>query len=681
MKKNLLGLLGSQLINMLSCPIFAQEKIENDDKAPIEQTLITVSSYEQIPVPLRQEAAQTAEWAGSSNFITADQWNQQKSLNIKDLLDFSPGVFVQQRNGAESARVSIRGSGLGRQFQGGGLLLLLDDIPLNTADGAFDFQAIDPWLIDYITVYRGANGMASGGSTLGGVINLGSTQPNSQQNNQLRLSTGSFGTLHGMFDIHASNSNSVNSQWRIKGSHFNQAGFRIQNQQNSNRFAGQFLNQTQTNRTHQLKFYHLNSYAELPSSLSKALLFDNPKQSRGFNINGNFHRNLSYSRLAYKFETANNFSTTFFVAAKELVNPVFTYIDRDSDDIGMMLRWHNTHNDFLLNIQQGWQDERRRENESGLAGADRLFRKQQALTASAVFQHHRYFNNQQTQLKFALQGIYAERDINETFPQTINSKRQYQQLNPFIGLLYQPKEQQQWFANISHSYEPPTFAELNNGNQPGINEPIKAQSANTVELGTRGFTQSLSWELALYYSQLDNEFIRFRFPDGDTKTTNANNSTHFGLEAGIKWQMVDDLFLFGDGLTLQSSYQWNQFKLDQHPNYHNNRIPGIPEHFVQSKLNYQHPSGWLIGPKIEWVPRGYFVDLANSYRTENYLITGLSMTYNTTMDIDFFIDINNLNNQTYISTTLPIPDANGTDGNYFYSGEGRSIHAGIKWVF
>jgi iron complex outermembrane receptor protein len=45
------------------------------------------------------------------------------------------------------------------------------------------------------------------------------------------------------------------------------------------------------------------------------------------------------------------------------------------------------------------------------------------------------------------------------------------------------------------------------------------------------------------------------------------------------------------------------------------------------------------------------------------------------------MDAKNLNDQTYISTTLPIPDAGGTDGNYFYSGEGRAFYAGVRWEF
>ncbi|VAW45946.1 hypothetical protein MNBD_GAMMA02-1475 [hydrothermal vent metagenome] len=121
--------------------------------------------------------------------------------------------------------------------------------------------------------------------------------------------------------------------------------------------------------------------------------------------------------------------------------------------------------------------------------------------------------------------------------------------------------------------------------------------------------------------------------------------------------------------------------MDHDPVFGNNKIPGIPEHYLQSYLAYKHTSGWSISPNIEWVPTAYYVDLANSYRTENYLLTGISISYSSPRGYELFFDAKNLNDQTYISTTLPIPDAGGTDGNYFYSGEGRAFYAGVSWRF
>jgi iron complex outermembrane receptor protein len=670
---------------LLSSPLIAQ--VENNPESPVEDQPVMVVSEDQsaIPKPLQEQSVTTRQWAGSADFTTAEAWQQQRAINVRDLLEHIPGIYVQQRNGAESARLSVRGSGLGRQFQGGGLLLMQDGVPLNTADGSFDFQAIDPLLTDFVTSYRGANGMALGGSTLGGVIHFGTTLPDATAATTTQLGLGSFNSRQVMLSSSGLLSTSLDDAFRIRLSHFSQHGFREQNQQNSNRMDLQYLHSNDAGGHHRFSLFHLNTLAELPSSLSKALLYDDPRQSRSININNNFKRDLTLTRFAWQqqrnFNNGSQLHSTAYVTAKRLDNPVFTYINRDSDDAGIRLDWQSGGHRFGLFSQWGQQDERRRENEGGLPGAERLYRQQQAQTHTAFYQYSTPWLGPELTAQLSLQGIFASRDIDEQWPQRIISDRSYSQLNPRLALMYQAAENIQWYTSLSRSFEPPSFAELNNGNQPGINSPVKAQSANTLELGTRGLNNSLNWDLGIYYSQLQNEFIRFRFPDGATRTTNADDSIHWGLEAHLRWQMTEGLFTSGDQLSLSTQYLYNRFTLDDDPTYGDNRIPGIPEHYLLTQLSYHHPSGWAITPNIEWVPTAWHVDLANSYRADGYLLTGLSLAYTSVNGFEFFLDAKNLTDRKHITTTLPIPDAGGTDGNYFYSGEGRALYTGFRWSF
>src|SRR3546814_20141530 len=85
------------------------------------------------------------------------------------MLAFSPGVFAQGRYG-EEARLSIRGSGIGRGSHLRGVTLLIDGAPVNTADGSCAFQEIDPLMLSHLEVYRAANGLRFGASSLGGAI-------------------------------------------------------------------------------------------------------------------------------------------------------------------------------------------------------------------------------------------------------------------------------------------------------------------------------------------------------------------------------------------------------------------------------------------------------------------------------------------------------------------------------
>ena len=93
------------------------------------------------------------------------------AVTLKDILDYVPGVFVQPKWG-EDSRLSIRGSGLSRNFHLRSVQLFMDGIPMNTSDGYGDFQEIDPTVYKYVEVYKGANALQYGANSLGGAINF-----------------------------------------------------------------------------------------------------------------------------------------------------------------------------------------------------------------------------------------------------------------------------------------------------------------------------------------------------------------------------------------------------------------------------------------------------------------------------------------------------------------------------
>ncbi|NBQ54000.1 MAG: Plug domain-containing protein, partial [Proteobacteria bacterium] len=96
---------------------------------------------------------------GAAEIIDAETYKGGRATTVKDALDYAPGVFIQPRFGSEESRISIRGSGLQRTFHGRGLKLLQDGVPINLADGSFDFQAIEPLASKAVEVFRGSNGL------------------------------------------------------------------------------------------------------------------------------------------------------------------------------------------------------------------------------------------------------------------------------------------------------------------------------------------------------------------------------------------------------------------------------------------------------------------------------------------------------------------------------------------
>ncbi len=139
--------------------------------------LINAEGEELSPVPVYgreeegQDSVEAAEervksLAGGASIITPDLWTG-RTRQPEEIFRFDPGVNVRSRGLASDSRLSIRGSGIQRRFGDRGVSLLLDGIRANDADGSFYFRAIDPLSINHVEVYRGANGLAYGGSQLG----------------------------------------------------------------------------------------------------------------------------------------------------------------------------------------------------------------------------------------------------------------------------------------------------------------------------------------------------------------------------------------------------------------------------------------------------------------------------------------------------------------------------------
>jgi hypothetical protein len=131
---------------------------------------ITIEAEQQAPasggsltVPTAQQAqSEIQRTPGGVAIVRAEDYKTTTpAVMIKDVLDYVPGVFVQPKWG-EDSRLSIRGSGLSRNFHLRGVQLFMDGIPINTADGYGDFQEIDPTAYRYVEVYKGANALRYG---------------------------------------------------------------------------------------------------------------------------------------------------------------------------------------------------------------------------------------------------------------------------------------------------------------------------------------------------------------------------------------------------------------------------------------------------------------------------------------------------------------------------------------
>jgi outer membrane receptor protein involved in Fe transport len=145
---------------------------------------------------LDERRTRLAQVAGSVALIESEEIRSTRQANFKDVLGFTPGVFVQPRFGAaDESQISIRGSGLRNNFHARGVNILVNGMPYRNTDGFTDFESLELLNTESIEVYKGGNALRLGGSTLGGAINLETKTGYTATPMGVQAEGGSFGFL------------------------------------------------------------------------------------------------------------------------------------------------------------------------------------------------------------------------------------------------------------------------------------------------------------------------------------------------------------------------------------------------------------------------------------------------------------------------------------------------------
>lgn len=123
----------------------------------------------------------------------------------------------------------------------------------------------------------------------------------------------------------------------------------------------------------------------------------------------------------------------------------------------------------------------------------------------------------------------------------------------------------------------------------------------------------MSWDARLYRSWVRDELMFIALGDGgQSAALNTDKTVHQGVEPELGARLAE---CSGQTLSSRIAYTYGDFKFDGDPQWGDNAIPGVPEHYLRAELRYRHPAGFAIGPNVEWVPEGYPIGFRNSLET------------------------------------------------------------------
>lgn len=672
-----------------SAPIKLDKLVVSEEKGSSQRS----STSQSIP----EAREKLSEIPGGIGFVETEEYAEQFIQSLGDTLVFTPGVYADTSAQRES-RISIRGSGLNATFERRGINVYRDNVPITRASGITEFQEVDPVSIKYLEVYKGANAAAFGSATLGGAINVVTpTAYNTPLGTKIRAEGGSFGTQR--FNINTTGKQD-NIDYHASLTKLDSDGFRAHSDVDSlYGFANLGIKVSDRVET-RFYFTAIDDRFELAGSVSQDDALENPETAVAANfypaffggpgifsaIDDDWDRNLEVNRLSNKttftFEQSQ-LEVGSWLSSRKLDHSITRFagiIDQDEDEAGLSLRMSN---DNISNAKHQWtlgvignnseNDAKRWVNILGERSGLRSQDTQNADNLAVLGQLNTPISDH---LRLIISGQHYHASREEVGTGTLS----FDHFNSSIGLLWDINEHHQWYTNISQSYEPPGISDLTSG---GANDfdPLEAQEGITFEIGTRGQNHVMSWDVSVYHSRVENEFIDTENPvsPGVTITTNSvSDTTHQGIEAGVNfYPSIAALEDSGLSLAWKNSLTYNDFHFDNHPTFGNNALAGVPEFIALSELRLDGVNDWYSSITVRNIPKGPFLDFANSTQVGGYTLIGLTAGWSISPDFRIFSSIENLTDRRYVSNVSTVFEGDAND-TLFTPGQGRAFYLGVS---
>jgi iron complex outermembrane receptor protein len=637
--------------------------------------------------------------AGNSTQVSIADVEQGRVSDIADALKFVPGLIAQTQSGEEATRFSLRGSSLirGAGSWGTGLIQLLDGLPMTSPAGS-PYEYYDALPLQQVQVYPGANAFQYGPTELGGAINYIPRTGYDSSPLLLRAETGEYGYVR----AEASTGGKDGPlDYYVNADTFHFGGFRNRNGSYSNRVTADTGVQVAPNL--KTRFYGIFAQQDTQnvSSLSWSQIKADPELNT--TTAGNRHDTHSVllaNKTDYDIDDASNLE----------LGTVYKYYPLESpqggsnpglwltSDISVQLRY--SREDTLLGD---------RHNSLKLAflysdllpGASNTGYNSKYVVAQhdlfSGYDHTALLSDELEVVKklyvtAGIARIWQERGSDIVYPVNNNLVEHYSNNAPRVGLRYQLIPSLDLYSNYSRSLEAPIplYLPQSVNNVYNHNNPLKAQSADTLEVGTEGGNARLQWSLAAYQSWLNNELLTVQVTPATpttpavTVTSNATPTIHRGIEQAadaILWKQDDTSSLrFREAITIEDFY----YRHD--PVWGGNELPALPTKFLQATIEYTGFHGFYVGVDTESVPQRYAADFANTLWARPYTIFNARIGvrppfFGASSKLQIFAEIDNLTNRHYISATAATFNAKAVDSAVYTPGVGRDISGGVQYEF
>lgn len=645
----------------------------------------------------KQVEAERAANPGGVTVVEGEGLRLRNVTSLTDMLRYVPGVWAASGSTGDSTFLSIRGSNLdATNYDGNGVKLLIDGLPVTAADGNNHNRDVDPLAMRRAIVARGANALTYGASTLGGAINFISPTARDGAPWEAILNAGSHGQRQGRFTVGAV---SGNFDALVTAEAKRSDGFREhQRQERQALYANAGLQLSEALST---RFYvtSIDNEQQLPGALTRAQFNANPRAAEAAAVAGNYRLNVQTARVAnrtvWDIDADSSLTAGISFEEQKLYHPIVyappffsLLINTTQRNLGTTLRYQRRagDHDLLAGLNYG-RTSVRGGNFSYVTGGAQTINTgvDNSADNTEVFVVDRWKFAPQWTAVYGAQAVSGSREIRNINTATgalRNPKADYDSVNPRAGLIRDVTPTAQLFANVSRLYEAPTLYELDDDVR-GNNATLDAMRGVVLEVGTRGShafdRHRVHWDTAIYYGRLNGEILSRDDPNapGTSLSTNVGRTIHAGVEALLGGSFAMDS-AGAHRLEPLVNLTLNQFKFKGDATYGNKRLPAAPLYAIKGEILYRHANGLFFGPTFDVVGKR-FADFSNTYTVEKYTLWGLRAGY-TTKQWEVYSELRNAGDKKYVSF-FSVRDVGAANAAILTPGEPRSLYVGARLKF
>ncbi len=636
----------------------------------------------------------------------------RRGYSLDEVLHAVPGVFAQSRYGTSDVRLVIRGfgaRGAGDRSNAGtsrGVRILLDGIPETEPDGRTSFDLVDLAAARRVEVVR-SNASALYGNAAGGVLDIITVDPTDGKFAGASQMVGSFGLKRTVLEAGSKvGEGSVNATF----TNTSQDGWRAHSDARRSLFNSAYVANPSAETTARFLLTLANDLFHIPGPLTLAQAETTPRAANATYATRDERRYNRVARIGatvdHELSSASSLSAMLFFNPKVLQRSERgTFRDFNRYHLGGNAVFHAEsqlgsaiRGSTIVGADAAHQDGTilfYSLSPAGTRGTTLADNKAEGATNTGVFAQQGLLIGDRVNLDFGARYDDIKYNYRNMIRPQINVAKSFRRLTPKIGASFLASPAHSFYANLGGGIEAPAGNETDPAGTFGqdtvlaINPLLDAIRSTTYEIGTkhlidvsRSFLGSLSYDAALYRTEVRNEIIPYR---GGRFYFTAGKVRREGVELGTA---VDDV----RGFDLRGSITWSRNRYTQYvvdsvhygvagatANYAGNEVAGIPDKFYGVSIAHDIPLGVTFNARLDARGVGdYFLDDANSVSVPGYHALDLTLALRPVglgrgTALSGFVTVANLLDRRFIGSTFTNPDIVNGEAVAYEPGSPRSV--------